>query len=66
MLALAAHILKTLVTDGGGVRQHLEETIIQLRDRKAKGNYDVDATMFGAGHVTFANSDGHRHLEAEK
>lgn len=47
----------------------MEETTNQQSDRKAKGNYDVDAPVFGVGleqgHVVFANSDRSQHSESE-
>lgn len=47
----------------------MDETTNQQSDRKAKGNYDVDAPVFGVGleqgHVVFANSDRSQHPESE-
>lgn len=47
----------------------MEETTNQQSVRKAKGNYDVDATVFGVGleqgRVVFANSDRRQHPGSE-
>lgn len=47
----------------------MEETTNQQSDKKAKGNYDVDAIVFGVGleqgHVVFPNSDRSQHPESE-
>ena len=46
----------------------MEETVHQLRDRTARGSYDVDAAVAGAGlgqgHVVFSSSNGQQHPEA--